>query len=1044
MTVKNTENVTRKSTAAAYGSQKKSTSEKGKAASSSGYRSSEKSGKSNVSSYRGSKAASVQKGTDERTASGRKKTQKRMSMFKEITFLTVLGICVLLFAGNFISGLSRLGDYAYFLFGHLRYIAPIIILVIVWFFLFYDIDSVLLRKFAGLMLLLFAVSGILSVAFKVTDGGLLGRLNMTLFHGWLKTIGTYIIDVLLLAVAFVLFTEISPSSFISGLMKDRAKVNAEKKLSKDAAYTIKKQQIYEKQRKRNLEREAAAMEELNAAKRTNAELEYRLKRQRESDPDGSRFTPKFGIGDTKISQATAPLNTAFYEKESVFEKNRTGFSNYSESSKNEEKKTAKKKESNEGTVPEIRVSDSFFRSEEEQEKDAAFFEKPSNKFFEDDDVFDDVFSEDDPFGLLKAEAEAENTASETEAEKDLFNLMEDTGKLPDLEEDLFEKSDHFFEDDDLFSASSKKDKVRTIVTSTGKIINREDPSETIDSIRQKNTSMNPYHTDSTEVSHIASTEKTIKPILPEASKASEASGEDAAHRPEKSSGEKEAVSSVLPEIQEPAAEYEFPPVELLKPGTGAGISRAELQKELQENADKLRDTFATFGVGVTITNVTCGPTVTRYEIQPELGVKVSKIVSLTDDIKLSMAAADIRMEAPIPGKSAIGIEIPNKVKQPVMLRDMIESEAFRHAKSMLAFGAGRNIEGDFIIADIAKMPHVLVAGSTGSGKSVCINTIVMSILYHAKPTEVKLIMVDPKVVELSVYNGIPHLLLPVVTDPKKAANALMWAVQEMEKRYVSFAEFSVRGIEGYNDLIERGAYADENGEPLQKMPHILIIVDELADLMMVAPGDVENAICRLAQKARAAGIHLVLATQRPSVDVITGLIKANIPSRIAFAVSSGVDSRTILDMTGAEKLLGKGDMLYAPAGASKPIRLQGAFVSDDEVKAVVDHISGKGNVKGGGLEANVDLNISTVSAAGGVSGSDSDVDEYFADAGRLVIEKQKASIGMLQRAFKLGFNRAARIVDQLCDAGVVGEEEGTKPRKVLMSIGEFENYLAGK
>ena len=355
------------------------------------------------------------------------------------------------------------------------------------------------------------------------------------------------------------------------------------------------------------------------------------------------------------------------------------------------------------------------------------------------------------------------------------------------------------------------------------------------------------------------------------------------------------------------------------------------------------------------------------------------------------------MEAPIPGKSAIGIEIPNRVKQGVMLRDILETEEFKSTNSRIAFGAGRDVEGKVIIADIDKMPHVLVAGATGSGKSVCVNSIIMSILYHALPTEVQMILIDPKVVELSVYNGIPHLMLPVVTDPKKAASALNWAVGEMERRYQTFAEYGVRNLAGFNDMIEKTAPV-KDGEPVAKKPTIVIIVDELADLMMAASKEVETAICRIAQKGRASGVHLVIATQRPSVDVITGLIKANIPSRIAFAVSSGTDSRTILDTVGAERLLGKGDMLYAPAGATMPIRVQGSFVSDEEVKAVVEYIAKEGTVAGAEIGSQIDLSGSSLSG-GGAGGASSDRDEYFAESGRLVINKQKASIGMLQRAF---------------------------------------------
>ncbi len=486
--------------------------------------------------------------------------------------------------------------------------------------------------------------------------------------------------------------------------------------------------------------------------------------------------------------------------------------------------------------------------------------------------------------------------------------------------------------------------------------------------------------------------------------------------------------------------YKFPPINLLAKGNGK--NNGDSARELKETAMRLQHTLNTFGVKVTVTDISQGPSVTRYELQPEQGVKVSKIVGLADDIKLNLAATDIRIEAPIPGKAAVGIEVPNKENSAVAFRDLVESKEFKEFPSNLAFAVGKDIGGKIVVADIAKMPHMLIAGATGSGKSVCINTIIMGILYKAKPEDVKMIMVDPKVVELSVYNNIPHLLIPVVTDPKKAAAALHWGVAEMTDRYKKFADFNVRDLKGYNKKVESMQAAGDPEAP-QKLPQILIIVDELADLMMVSPGEVEESICRLAQLARACGIHLIIATQRPSVDVITGLIKANMPSRVAFAVSSGVDSRTILDMVGAEKLLGKGDMLFYPQGYPKPARIQGAFVSDKEVSDVVDFLKNQaiGNVYSDDVEEQIKSMDS--SSGGGASGGEggSEYDQYFTDAGRFIIEKDKASIGMLQRVFKIGFNRAARIMDQLCEAGVVGEEEGTKPRKVLMSAEEFEQFV---
>ncbi len=481
--------------------------------------------------------------------------------------------------------------------------------------------------------------------------------------------------------------------------------------------------------------------------------------------------------------------------------------------------------------------------------------------------------------------------------------------------------------------------------------------------------------------------------------------------------------------------YMFPPLELLKKGEKKGSGDTAVQ--LKETALQLQKTLQTFGVKVTITDISQGPAVTRYELQPEAGVKVSKIVNLTDDIKLNLAATDIRIEAPIPGKAAVGIEVPNKENSMVALRDLLENKEFKSFPSNLAFAVGKDIAGKTIVTDIAKMPHMLIAGATGSGKSVCINTLIMSILYKARPEDVKMIMIDPKVVELSVYNGIPHLLIPVVTDPKKAAGALHWGVAEMTDRYKKFADFNVRDLKGYNKKAESMAGSPDAPE---KLPQVVIIVDELADLMMVAPGEVEESICRLAQLARACGIHLIIATQRPSVDVITGLIKANMPSRVAFAVSSGVDSRTILDMVGAEKLLGKGDMLFYPQGYPKPARIQGAFVSDKEVGDVVDFLKNQaiGNIYNDTVEEQI-KSMGSSSGAGTNGGAERD--EYFVEAVRFIIEKDKASIGLLQRAFKIGFNRAARIMDQLYEAGIVGEEEGTKPRKVLMSMEQFEQFI---
>ncbi|MGE4282210.1 MAG: DNA translocase FtsK 4TM domain-containing protein [Clostridia bacterium] len=488
------------------------------------------------------------------------------------------------------------------------------------------------------------------------------------------------------------------------------------------------------------------------------------------------------------------------------------------------------------------------------------------------------------------------------------------------------------------------------------------------------------------------------------------------------------MPSIVP-CNEPI-QYSFPPVELLHFDAVSKDEQKGSHNDLRQNAKKLVDTLKSFGVEARVLEVSRGPSVTRYELQPSAGVKVSKIVNLSDDIALNLAASGVRIEAPIPGKAAIGIEIANKEVTPVYLREVIESEEFKNYPSKLGFAVGKDITGKPVVANIARMPHLLIAGATGSGKSVCINTLITSILYKANPNEVKLLMIDPKVVELGVYNGIPHLLIPVVTEPKKAAGALNWAVQEMVNRYKLFADNNVRDLHGYNEFIK------EQGESEQILPQIVIIIDELADLMMVAPGDVEDAICRLAQMARAAGMHLVIATQRPSVDVITGIIKANIPSRISFAVSSQVDSRTILDMAGAEKLLGKGDMLFYPVGESKPTRLQGAFISDKEVEAIVQFIKSNS-----GASYHEDI-IEHIEKENEVEAADpGDNDELLPQAIELAVDNGQASVSMLQRRLKVGYARAARLVDQMEARGVVGGFEGSKPRQVLISRQQYHEMM---
>ncbi|MCR4643406.1 MAG: DNA translocase FtsK [Lachnospiraceae bacterium] len=489
--------------------------------------------------------------------------------------------------------------------------------------------------------------------------------------------------------------------------------------------------------------------------------------------------------------------------------------------------------------------------------------------------------------------------------------------------------------------------------------------------------------------------------------------------------------------------YEKPSTSLLKEGKKG--AKGDSDEQLRDTALLLQQTLRSFNVTATVEEICQGPSVTRFELSLGEGVKVNKIVGLADDLKLNLAAEEIRIEAPIPGKAAVGIEIPNRERIPVTLKELVESPEFKKADSRLAFVVGKDISGHVIIGDIAKMPHLLVAGTTGSGKSVFTNSIIQSILFHSTPEEVKLILIDPKVVEFSVYNGIPHLLMPVVTEARKANQALAWAVAEMTKRYGVFAKSDVRGIQAYNELVEAGKITEEDGSPAERMPQIVIVVDELADLMMVAGKEVEDSICRLAQMARAAGIHMIIATQRPSVDVITGLIKANIPSRVGLKCGSGTDSRIILDTLGAEKLLGLGDMLYSPAGFNKPLRVQGAFVSDEEVRKVTEFLKAQAAETVYDQRVLDEVSRQNVSQEGDggdeASSPGDDLDEYFDKACRFVVEKEKASSGMLQRIFKVGYNRAARIVDQMEANGVVGPEEGTKPRKVLMNAEQLEEFL---
>ena len=980
-----------------------------------------------------------------RTTKGNKQNNKQnrqqqstyeFPLKREITILGVLAFCILLFVSSF----SLFGNKLIWLkhinlgiFGVIGYVIPFLLFGSVCFLIANSGDFRAKIKVFGILLMTVSSCVIANILFQTYTekltiigyyklckngfaGGALGGIFISLLYPFLGMIGCTIIFSLIFLIGGVIVTEKSVVSVVQST-STKAYSNFQQDME------VRKTNRAVRMEERQIQREKERFERLEEKRRQLAQL------QEEKEEQRKRFeTPIRGIGDTTIKKETV-LNKS--EKQTSDKKDTiisvdNGLSNqtvnvdtftgeifYSDNYKDNTSRDNAYKEAIECTTPSLEniTIDGLHTNDKEDMVSVQMSNRDMQneenyehlQYYQDNyDSYDDLSGEND-YNLYHDESSSyDDTYNDFNEEYNSYNSSnndydEYNDSIHDsLQEQIVEQN--YTEEDSEY---------KTVITSTGKVMR-------------------------VELDGIPGAKKGPKPAQREKEYDSfDASNGDYS---QKFPSEDTKAPEIIP-YEEPK-EYVFPPMDLLQPGQ-AQTSQKSMEAELRQTAIKLQQTLQNFGVGVTVTNISCGPSVTRYELQPEQGVKVSKIVSLTDDIKLNLAAADIRMEAPIPGKAAIGIEVPNKENSTVMLRDLLESKEFKEHSSKVAFATGKDIGGQTIVADIAKMPHLLIAGATGSGKSVCINTLIISILYKAKPSEVKLIMIDPKVVELSVYNGIPHLLIPVVTDPKKAAGALNWAVTEMTERYKKFAELNVRDMKGYNEKISTIEHLE--GDKPEKMPQIVIIVDELADLMMVAPGDVEDAICRLAQMARAAGIHLVIATQRPSVNVITGLIKANVPSRIAFSVSSGVDSRTIIDMNGAEKLLGKGDMLFYPSGYQKPVRVQGAFVSDKEVASVVEFLAEQKNVIG--ATSNSSENLTAAINSSGSVGSNVDRDEYFRKAAELIIDKDKASIGMLQRALKVGFNRAARIMDQLADAGIVGEEEGTKPRKVLMSMEEFQTYI---
>ena len=990
------------------------------------------------------------KGTTQKNSAQRNYTQRDegIPMSNEITLVVSFGLVVLMMFSNFghcgMIG-KWLASFFFGIFGCAQFVMPVFFFLGVTILIANDYSTLAMKKCGAGFIILMEVSALSQLLYKgasitvhdlfslaidnhVTGGIIGGGIALLLKEGF-GTAGAMVILFCIFLLSCILLTQRSFVSFFKKIVKD---MKTSREEWKKAA------------QQKQLEREAAATEDIL------------INLDEEETPDRTKSFLKMKNGKKKTTEKRRTEQCE--EKVKELEERRS--QKESARGKNDKAESVKNLQDLKVNVP------LFTSSDEVKRKDCVKELHPRIYPFTEEDGKTEPFQGKLDFSAFTFPDEIKESASSFEEEKNQKEKEEDVYEAPHKAKGGFHTS---LPEEIKISGlkTSVKEPVENIVSEADAIleedisVNLPDFSQsTIEAERindeekdkEKDKETTEYKLIDGETDNVEAMTNEVVDINNEAAdneeNASEISNISDNEVIESEAKDNEIISNetVVKEIKAKEAavpdrkkaegkDYIFPPVTLLIKEQQTQSSGYE--QYLKETALKLQQTLESFGVNVTITDISCGPSVTRYEMFPEQGTKVSKILSLTDDIKLNLAASDIRIEAPIPGKAAIGIEIPNKHNQTVHFRDLIESSTFEKFKSRLAFAVGKDIGGKTVVTDLAKMPHLLFAGATGSGKSVCINTLIMSILYKASPEEVKLIMVDPKMVELSIYNGIPHLLIPVVTDPKKASGALNWAVAEMTNRYKKFTETGVRNIEGYNKKVKELQKSGEiDPETIKKMPQIVIIIDELADLMMVAPGEVEDAIVRLSQLARAAGIHLVIATQRPSVNVITGLIKANVPSRIAFSVSSGVDSRTIIDMNGAEKLLGKGDMLFYPAGYSKPVRVQGAFISDSEISDVVEFLKENEDVAVYDTEVTEKIESKLNSAA-----ISQEKDEYFEAAARFVIEKDKASIGMIQRMFKVGFNRAARIVDQLADAGIVGPEEGTKPRKVLMSSEQLEAYF---
>ena len=994
--------------------------------------------------------ATRKKGTTQKNSAQRNYTQRDegIPMSNEITLVVSFGLVVLMMFSNFghcgMIG-KWLASFFFGIFGCAQFVMPVFFFLGVTILIANDYSTLAMKKCGAGFIILMEVSALSQLLYRgasitvhdlfslainnhVTGGIIGGGIALLLKKGF-GTAGAMVILFCIFLLSCILLTQRSFVSFFKKIVKDMKtsreewkKAAQQKQLEREAAAT--EDILINLDEEETPDRTKSFLKMKNGKKKTTEkrrteqceekvkELEERRSQKESAREKTDKTEPKKNLQDLKVNVPLFTSSDEVKRKDCVKELHPRIYPFTEEDGKTEPFQG--------------KLDFSAFTFPDEIKESASSFEEETNQKEKEEDVYEAPHKAKGGFHTSLPE-EIKISGLKTSVKEPVENIVSEADAI--LEEDISVNLPDFSQS--MMEAErindEEKDKEKDKETTEYKLIDSE--TANVEAMTNEVVDMNNEAADNEgyagEISDISDNE-----VIESEAKDNEIISNETVVK------EIKAKEAAVPDRKKAEGkDYIFPPVTLLIKEQQTQSSGYE--QYLKETALKLQQTLESFGVNVTITDISCGPSVTRYEMFPEQGTKVSKILSLTDDIKLNLAASDIRIEAPIPGKAAIGIEIPNKHNQTVHFRDLIESGTFKNFKSRLAFAVGKDIGGKTVVTDLAKMPHLLIAGATGSGKSVCINTLIMSILYKASPEEVKLIMVDPKMVELSIYNGIPHLLIPVVTDPKKASGALNWAVAEMTNRYKKFTETGVRNIEGYNKKVKELQKSGEiDPETIKKMPQIVIIIDELADLMMVAPGEVEDAIVRLSQLARAAGIHLVIATQRPSVNVITGLIKANIPSRIAFSVSSGVDSRTIIDMNGAEKLLGKGDMLFYPAGYSKPVRVQGAFISDSEISDVVEFLKENEDVAVYDTEVTEKIENKLNSAA-----ISQEKDEYFEAAARFVIEKDKASIGMIQRMFKVGFNRAARIVDQLADAGIVGPEEGTKPRKVLMSSEQLEAYF---